>query len=130
MIAQATKYADVRQATQPAVPAPAPERAPAFIRPQPHKFLSLPEWFWTELRDGGLLQRYIASEKRSMERHVRRTAIACRNFSQNNRSEFRRVASIPARLFFRWRGEDPDFWADKKNLKSLKRDNPELAIWT
>ena len=91
--------------------------------------MALPDWFWSELREGGFLQRYIAREKAMMSREIRKTAIACRNFTQNNKSEFRRLASIPARLFFRWRAEDPDFWADRKNIRSLRRDNPELAIW-
>lgn len=76
-----------------------------------------------------MLSQYIAREKATMPRLIADTAKRERNFVQNNRSDFRRMASIPARLFFRWQGEDPDFWKDKKNLKRLKKDNPELAIW-
>lgn len=138
MLVAAGKYSDPRRVAAPGGANHAgggrsvsgvPDRPPQLIIPKPGECCDIPEWYWKELRQGGLLQQIIAREKASMQQAIRRTATACRNFSQNRKSEFRRLASIPARLFFRWRAEDPHFWEDRQNLKSLKRDNDELAIW-
>ena len=36
-----------------------------------------------------------------------------------------KIAAIDARTYFRWLGEDPDFWNDKANIKRFLSDNPE-----
>jgi hypothetical protein len=127
MIVTATKYADVR--TPRAARSGVPERAPALILPKPGECVSLPEWYWREMREGGLLYNYLQREKAATPGWIRQTAIQCRNFQQNNKSEFRRIASIPARTALRLMGEDREFFHDKKNIKNLKRDNPDMAIW-
>lgn len=123
MIERASKYVNPRQAAA---------RKPAtfgIIVPDRRKVIALGDWFFKELREGGFLKRYVDAEKAELPKLIRATAIRERNFVQNNKSEWRRMASIPGRLYHRWLAEDPDFWKDRKNLKSLKRDNPELAIW-
>lgn len=135
MLVEASKYGDVRRRAAADTHrrgrsvSGVPDRPPQLILPKPGECVSLPEWYWREMREGGFLQQYLAREKARMGSDIRRTAIACRGFEQNRRSEFKRRASIPAKLFFRWRAVDPHFWEDPANLRSLARDNPELAIW-
>lgn len=85
------------------------------------------QWAERELRSGGLLHEYLRREKaRTVDRQraVSRSMVGRR---PNARSDFELVARVPAREFFRWKREDPHFWDDDANLRSLKRDNPDLA---
>lgn len=87
------------------------------------------KWWRDELRTGGELAEYLRIEKaRTTERY---RAVAKKNWDwkQNNRSDIRKVADIPLRDYFRWIKEDPDFFADNKNLRSLKRDNPDVCVY-
>jgi len=87
------------------------------------------EYMWRELREGGRLYQYLRRERHQGPRRIRAVARQMHGFRQNNKSEFRLRAAVPAREYFRWLQEDPDFWADNRNLKSLKRDNPDMAIY-
>ena len=87
------------------------------------------EFFWREMREGGRLHRYLQRERHTSVKRLRRVARHMQNFRQNNKSDLRLLAAVPAREFFRWKQEDPDFWADDKNLKSLRRDNPDVCVY-
>lgn len=96
---------------------------------QPHDFVA---WWNRELRSGGELFEYCRKEKAQTEeryRAVARKMHGREGFRQNNKSEFRRVADIPLRDYFRWTAQDPDFFNDDRNLKSLKRDNPDACVY-
>lgn len=84
---------------------------------------------YRELREGTLIKKYLAMEKQTTVKRIRATGRAMEGFKQNNKSEFRLLSCVPAREFFRWKKVDPHFWDDDKNLKSLKRDNPEMQIF-
>ena len=87
------------------------------------------EYFWREMREGGLLHNYIQRERARSKDRIRAVAERFWKRVQNTKSEHRLLAAVPAREFFRWQQEDPHFWEDDKNLKSLKRDNPDMAIF-
>ena len=87
------------------------------------------DWFLRELRDGGYLHTYLARERARTAERYRRVARATSKFKQNNRSDMRVLAHVPARDFIRWRKTDPDFWTDNGNLKSLRRDNPDVKVY-
>jgi len=87
------------------------------------------EWMWRELREGGYLQRYLAREKAMAKVRQRAVGRRMEGWRQNNKSDLELKAAIPAREFFRWKAVDKDFWRDESNLRSLKRDNPELKIY-
>jgi hypothetical protein len=89
----------------------------------------LQRWFWKEIKEGGWLDNYLKREKARTPAAIRRVARMMHGFQQNNKSDFRRLAAIPARLYHRWKAEDEHFFEDDNNLRSLKRDNPELAIY-
>jgi hypothetical protein len=120
MIQLATKYADVR-----AAPAPKP-KAPELLIPKIGKQMGLPEWFWREMREGGMLLEYLRREKATSEARLR--AVARRTHTQrpNAKSDWRLVANVPGREYARWKKEDPDFWMDDGNLRSLRRDNETM----
>ena len=88
----------------------------------------LQEWWWRECREGGFLQEYVRREKGRMPGAIRQVARLMANFKQNNKSDFRLVASVPARLYQRLKAEDPDFFSDNQNLKNLRRDNPDVVV--
>lgn len=141
MILTAGKYTNVRDAkacrgkpSRANTPAAAGGRrsvtgAPAIIVPQRAKFIKMDEWFWRELREGGILRRYLAREKALTDRDIRRVARREQGVKPNPKSDMELLATVPARLFHRWRQEDPDFWKDDSNLKRLKRDNPDLPVY-
>ena len=91
--------------------------------------LLLRDWYWREIKDGGCLDAYLKREKGQMPHMMRRVARLMANFQQNNQSDFRRLCTVPARLYQRWKLEDAHFWEDDNNLRSLKRDNPDLPIF-
>lgn len=87
------------------------------------------EWYWRELREGGALDWYLRTEIGESRRRMRAVAQQQHGFEQNRKSDFRLLAAVPAREFFRWKNVDPDFWADDKNLRSFKRDNPDACVY-
>lgn len=91
--------------------------------------MCLRDWYWREIKEGGFLHEYLADEKRRTPQMIRRVARVMDGFQQNNRSDVRRLADIPARLYHRWKAEDKDFFSDDNNLRSLKRDNPDLPVY-
>lgn len=137
MILTAGKYSDVRAkaggAANGAVRTPRPTsrvRTPGLFVPT----LSgnkdcLRDWFWREMKDGGWLHTYLQREKASTPRAVRHIARLMQGFQQNNKSDFQRKATIPAKLYHRWKDEDPNFFDDDNNLRSLKRDNPDVCVY-
>lgn len=81
------------------------------------------------LKEDGELFQYLRREKlQSAQRH-RTVARQMDGFQQNNKSDWRLLAAVPAREFFRWKEQDPHFWDDNKNLKSYRRDNPDARIY-
>jgi hypothetical protein len=129
MVTPASKYADVRRAGARTPARPASRRAPTILIPKPHQALNWGEWMWSELREGGMLQRMFAQEKHTCARRwqeaSRRLQAYCAK--QNAQSDYELKAMVPLRDFIRWHNTDPDFWKDDKNLKRLKRDNDMAA---
>lgn len=91
--------------------------------------LTLRDWYWREIKEGGFLERYLRAEKAKTPAMIRTVARMMSGFEQNNRSDLRRLAAIPARTYHRWKEEDEHFFDDDDNLRSLKRDNPDMAIY-
>lgn len=91
--------------------------------------LHLRDWWWREIKEGGFLHRYLHAEKARTPGMIRTAARLMDGFTQNPRSDFRRLATIPARLYHRWKAEDEAFFDDDDNLRSLKRDNPDLPVY-
>lgn len=87
------------------------------------------EWFWRELREGGYLNHYLKRERHRHKENVRRVAKRYVDYKPNPKSDWQLLAAVPARLYHRWSKVDRDFWRDDSNLRSLKRDNPELPIF-
>lgn len=114
-------------------PKQAGARAPQIMVPSQKMMIRWDEWMWKELRGGGFLMRYIEAEKAQSAQRARRVARQMRNVSvqrqATNTWDWELKAAIPAREFFRWKAMDPDFWRDDNNLRSLKRDNPDLCIY-
>jgi hypothetical protein len=92
--------------------------------PSFRKLLSHRDWRWRELREGGALLHYLRAKRAGTADRWRGVARARAGFQQNNKSGLQLVASVPAYDFHRWRRVDRDFWKDEKNIKALKRDNP------
>ena len=86
-------------------------------------------WWKRELKTGGELHEYLRREKAQTTARYRAVARRQHGFKQNNKSEFRRVADIPVRDFFRIIRQDPEFFNDNGNLRSLKRDNPDVCVY-
>jgi hypothetical protein len=140
MIQAASKYARVTTATR-AMEAPdggvpasdtgprrQPPRAFQVLVPRAGAFVSMGEWFWKELREGGALHRYLQRERARFQGQVRSIGRRMQHWRQNPKSDWELEFAVPARLYHRWLKEDPNFWRDRSNLRSLKRDNPELTI--
>jgi hypothetical protein len=128
----ATKYTDVRAAAPKAAPPVRTARRAnggLFLPTLRGKANSVSEWFWRELKDGGALDLYFRREKALMPRAIRMAGRLMAGFQQNNKSDFQRKASIPAKLYHRWKNEDEHFFEDDNNLRSLKRDNPDLPVF-
>ena len=130
MLLTAGKYTDVRQASAPRRPVQTARRGPGIFVPTVKGSANcLREWFWRELKDGGFLQRYFSREKARTPNAIRHVARLMHGFQQNNKSDFQRKATIPAKLYHRWKDVDPHFFDDDNNLRSLKRDNPDLPVY-
>lgn len=136
MIQRASKYTNVREAAtappsgraQILTPGQRAGAAAVYV-PTARGSKDIIEWFWREMKDGGWLRRYLAREKHHTPAAIRQVARLMAGFQQNNKSEFRRVAAIPKKLFHRWKNEDEHFFDDDSNLRSLKRDNPDLPVY-
>lgn len=136
MIQTATKYARIpspraEAAAPDDLPRPArrlPPRGFQVLIPRAGALVSLGEWFWRELREGGMLRRYLRAERHRLKDQVRKVGRRYQDWRQNPKSDWQLEYAVPARLYHRWFQEDPDFWKDRSNLQSLKRDNPELTI--
>lgn len=137
MITSASKYASVRaEAERPIrrqastlITTPGSTAPQVMVRPKPGAFVGLEEWFWRELREGGVLQRYLAKEVYQHKDRVRAIGKQYQDFKQNGKSDLELMAAVPARDYHRWRAVDQHFWSDRGNLRSLKRDNPEMTIF-
>ena len=119
MIATATKYTDVRAAGKPA----APYIRIARKRPGPQ---NIRELIASELRSGRHLDTMLKWEQHLAEKRWRKLARERWGEKPNWRSEFRLLARVPQRDYFRWMQVDKDFWKDNSNLKSLRRSNDDL----
>jgi len=145
MITAASKYAAVsgggncapaatsssRTARAASKPARAGFHAPAILvqRAKEMTPARFREWLARATAEGGELHEYVRREKARTTERYRAVARKVHGHQQNNKSELRRLADIPARDYFRWLREDPDFFNDNKNLKSLKRDNPDVKVY-
>jgi hypothetical protein len=89
----------------------------------------LRDWYWRELKEGGQLYNYLQREKASLPKAMRLAGRIMHGFKQNPKSDFQRLAAIPAKLYHRWKTVDEQFFDDDNNLRSLKRDNPDLPIY-
>lgn len=87
------------------------------------------EWYWREIKEGGMLSEYLRRERHTSTRRMRAIKRRMMGIKPNAKSDIQLKAAVPAREFFRWRAEDKDFWADDANLKSWKRDNPDAAVF-
>ncbi len=131
MIVAGTKYGKVRGAKG-ARAGQTPEGVPSLFIPTitgTRKRLALRDWYWQEIREGGFLHEYLRQEKARTPAMLRQVARMMDGFAQNNRSDLRRLCTIPARLYHRWKAEDEHFFEDDNNLRSLKRDNPDAAVF-
>ncbi len=81
------------------------------------------------MRWGGHLHEYLRVEKAMTERRWRRVRALYDRYRQNTRSDWKLLAAIPGRDFHRWQKVDPHFWQDDSNLRSLRRDNPDMPIY-
>lgn len=145
MLVTATSYTDVRAAARSGsigrVGKPRPTARPSasspFIRVARSKRLDPRAWLERELRSGGFLQRYVTQEKGRMPSQIRRVAQrwsrAKPKYADRPKAaregEWELQYALPARLYFRWLAQDPDFFKDPANLRALRRDNPELCIY-
>jgi hypothetical protein len=126
------------QPKQPANPAPSKgggiqavpkySSIPAILIRQARKRETWNEWIRNAWKDEGLFRRYLAMEKATTERRLRQVGRAMQGFQQNNKSEHKLRACVPLREYLRFKAMDRDFWADDSNLRSLKRDNPNMLI--
>jgi hypothetical protein len=91
--------------------------------------LAFEAWLAREMKDGGFLQRYLEREKAQTTARIRAVAKRTEGFKQSSKTDFRVLAQVPAREYFRWRKVDPDFWKDDGNLRSLRRDNADMRIY-
>lgn len=121
MIQAATKYADVRAVQTTGTPH-------VTVRRHGFKGEVFRDWLMRACRTDGFFARYLAREKHLMQQELRRVARANQNRQQNNKSDLRLVASVPSRLYHRWKQEDEHFFSDNGNLKSLRRDNPDVVV--
>ena len=135
MLVTAPSYTAVRAASRGVMPART--FATPAIRVARSNRLDPRVWVERELREGGYFSRYVQREKGQLPAQIRRVAQryhkAKRPWSQLPKAakegEWELQYALPARLYFRWLAQDPDFFNDPANLKALRRDNPELCIF-
>lgn len=127
MIKPVGKYSPVRgSGPRPAVHArPA---TPFILVKRLARMQKLKDWWHKEIKDGGFLHQYVRQEKYQMPDRFRAIARKFVDWKQPTKTDFQLRAAIPARLYHRLRNEDPHFFEDNANLKSLKRDNPDVFV--
>src|SRR5688572_22384646 len=103
--------------------------APLIFVPRYGREIRFDDWYWKELREGGMLRHYLAREKAQTRQRMIRGGRRYRNFRQNNKSELELKAIVDARTFLRWKAQDSHFWEDPSNVKSFVKDNPEARPW-
>jgi len=130
MIEIASKYGGVRTPkAKGAARRPAPAAPQILIPTAATRVTLLRDYWWKEIKEGGFLHEYVRREKGTMGASIRRVARFMSGFKPNHKSDFRLVARVPARLAQRLKAEDPDFFSDDRNLKNLKRDNPDVCVY-
>lgn len=112
MIAEAGKYAAVPQA----------------LVKRHRQAQSLRDWWFQEIKEGGFIHNYIGLEKHRMKDRFRAIARKMGHWRQPTNTDLQLRAAVPARLYHRLKQEDPHFFEDNRNLKNLKRDNPEAFV--
>lgn len=85
-------------------------------------------WAEQELKSGGYLAEYFAKEKATGGERNRAVRQQFAGRQRHFKGDAELKAIVPAREFFRWRQQDKHFWEDDSNLRSLKRDNPDMLI--
>lgn len=90
--------------------------------------VGLPEYFWRELREGGVLHEYLRRERALTHERYRKVRAQFRDYRPNAKSDWKLLAAVPTRDFHRWQKTDPDFWRDDANLRALRRDNPDAFV--
>jgi len=131
MIIAANKYGSVRPGAttrKPKALAATPVAPMILIPTASGRRTLLKDWWHKECKEGGFLAEYIRREKGMMPQQLRKVARLMAGFKQNSKSDFRLIASVPARLYQRLKQEDPDFFSDNQNLKNLRRDNPDVVV--
>jgi hypothetical protein len=130
MIVAASKYSAVPVVKKQAPRAPQSPRAPQVVVKRPSVAMSSQQWldwFHSELRSGRSLDQYFQMKKAKIQQEIRECARKNWGRKQNNRSELEWEMEVPSSLYHYWKFQDPHFWEDKANLKSLRRDNDDLT---
>lgn len=96
------------------------------VRNKP-KGMSLAEWVMVARKPGGFLDRYFEREKHLSPQRQRAVARLFHDEQPNLKSDLRVVGRVPMLEYLRWKAVDPHFFEDNGNLRSLKRDNPDMA---
>lgn len=102
---------------------------PQMLVKKHRKMPSIREWVHKELKPGGYLDRYYEFKKRQTAAALRAVAIRTRHFKQNNKVDARVLAHVPLATYMMMRRMDPHFWQDDKNIKSIKRDEPDFKSY-
>ena len=102
---------------------------PQLLMNKHRKMPSIREWVHMEIKPGGYLDRYYEFKKRQTAAALRAVAIRTRTFKQNNDVDARVIAHVPLTTYMMMRRMDPYFWQDNKNIKSLKRDEPDFKSY-
>lgn len=95
----------------------------------PKKNLNWRDWAHRATKENGYIHNYLQREKARTPQVMRQLASQTQHFQQNNKSDFQKVATIPARTYIRWKAQDPHFWEDESNVKRFLKDNPEARPW-
>ena len=126
MIQTAGKYSEVKRE----VHKPPPTARPTFsiLVKKLARAQSFKDWWFKEIREGGFLHTYVGREKNTMTDRFRAIAAKMGDWKQPAKTDFQLRAALPARLYHRLKQEDPHFFEDDRNLKNLKRDNPDAFV--
>ena len=99
MIVAASKYGSARpKAAKPVAGTQCPQ---ILVPTAAARRILLRDWWHKECKDGGFIKEYIRREKGRMPQMLRNVARLMANFKQNPKSDFRLIASVPARLYQR-----------------------------
>jgi len=85
------------------------------------------DWFNSELRSGRSLDQYFKAKKHAINQSIRKLARKNWGKRQINKSDFEWKFEVPTALYHYWKAQDPHFWDDPANLRSLRRDNDDLT---